>query len=123
MNWNYIGIDADPPAGKIMILTYAGSMHEATRSHPLMIAWSPIPKHDALKLRCQEILRGLPELRMIACICTNDQLRAELLTAEQHYNEASLADFVDLVRALDKQAHSGTECTSFHKHHQPMRIK
>lgn len=116
MNWNYIGIDDDPPAGKIQVLTSNGQSLLSSRTHPLIIAWSPIPAPDETKRQCQVILRGLPELRMVSCICKQPQLLQELETALAHYHDDQLADFTDLIRTLDRQAHNGVPCIpNFHK--------
>jgi hypothetical protein len=115
MNWNYIGIDDDPPAGKILVLTTQGIIIESTRACQLMVAWHPLIRTDAVKVACQEILRGLPELKMVACICKNDKLRNELVTALVHYHDDQLADFTNFIRTLDRQAHNGMPCVPTHK--------
>jgi hypothetical protein len=116
MNWNYIGIDSDPPAGKIMILTSSGDVIQGTRVTPNIVAWHPLLLTSAVKAHCQVILRGLPELRMVACICKNPKLLCELETAVLHYHDDQLADFTDLIRTLDSQAHhDGVPCIpNFH---------
>lgn len=115
MNWNYVGIDADPPAGKLLVLTTQGVVIEATRACPLMVAWHPLILTSKIKAQCQNILRGLPELRMVSCICAQPQLLKELETAIEHYHDDQLADFTDLIRTLDRQAHKGVPCIpNFH---------
>ena len=115
MNWNYCGIDDDPPAGKILILTSSGDVVQGTRVTVNMVAWHPLLQTSAAKTNCQTILRGLPELKMVACICKHQQLLRELETAILHYHEDQLAEFTDLIRTLDRQAHSGVPCIpNFH---------
>lgn len=109
ISWNYIGIDEKPPRRvQLLILTSSGLAHISDSNNPNMIAWAPIPDVHKIKQRCQIILRGLPELRMIACIAANPVTCGELETALDNFWEEDLATFVDLVRALDHKAHSVT---------------
>lgn len=116
MNWNYCGIDDDPPAGKILILTSQGDVVKGTRTNVHMVAWHPLLQTDAIKAQCQEIMRGLPELKMVTCICAQPKLLEELKTALSHYHDDQLAEFTDLIRSLDRQAHCGVPCIpNYHK--------
>lgn len=117
MNWNYLGIDPDPPKRTQLVALFEdGTAHICNSTHPLMIAWTLIPPQFVVKRNCQIILRGLPELRMIPCIVRNEETLRELVTAVAHYDDESLAQFTDLVRALDRKAHNGTPCIeNFHR--------
>jgi hypothetical protein len=110
MNFNYFGIDADPPKRTQLILLLSnGTMVLGTSHHPGAVAWIN-PTRDLLKGRCQEILRGLPELRMVSCITSSPILTEELATAVRHYREDALSSFTDLIRCLDIKAHNGIPC-------------
>lgn len=104
MDWNYIGIDDDPPPGPILGLTALGKLVVSTRADSNLVAWAPHPKVDVVKARCQYILRGQPELKMVHAICKELQLFTELKTAIDHYHDDQLADFTDLIRTLNRQA-------------------
>jgi hypothetical protein len=102
-SWNYIGIDPDPPPGPLLILTSEGETVSGHRKHPAMIAWQEKPTRNKFKERCQDILHGLPEIRMLGSILGNDELMLELSVAVHSYDDTKLADFVDLVRTLHTQ--------------------
>lgn len=108
--WNYLGIDQDPPSGKIHVLTVGGQSAIGSKHTVGIIAWHGLMKRDKIKEKCQEILRGLPELRMIGCIVRAEHLLPELSLAIEHYTEDNLGTFVDLVRNLDRQSHAGVAC-------------
>lgn len=110
MNFNYFGIDAEPPKRTQLILLLSnGTMVLGNSNHPGAVAWLS-PERSTLKERCQEILRGLPELRMVACITSSRVLEEELATAVRHYREDALSSFTDLIRCLDIKAHNGIPC-------------
>lgn len=105
--WNYIGIDAKPPKRvPLLVLLSSGHACISDSNNPNMIAWSSIPEVNKIKQRCQIVLRGLPELGMIACVLSNLVTYGELCTALDNFWEEDLSNFVDLVRELDRKAHS-----------------
>jgi hypothetical protein len=112
MSWNYVGIDPNPPKrATLLILMESGHTAISNGNNPNMIAWTTIPKEDAVKRKCQIILRGLPELHMVSCIIGAADTYRELVTALAHYDDREdLASFTDLVRALDRKAHNGAAC-------------
>lgn len=110
MIFNYLGIDPDPPRRiTLFLLLDNGNIALGNHNFPGAIAWA-LPERNSAKEKCQEILRGLPELRMVRCILENPALHAELNTALSHYHEDGLADFTDLIRKLDIKAHNGVAC-------------
>lgn len=107
--WNYFGIDEDPPAGRLMLLTEHG-VETGTKHHVDAIAWA-VPQRHPIKEECQRILHGFPELKMVACICKDEALLPELATALLHYEPIQdIAALVDLIRVLDRRAHAGPNC-------------
>jgi hypothetical protein len=74
------------------------------------VAWQHLPVKCEVKLQCQELMHGMPELRMIGCICQSDELKQELVHALALYAEGGIANFVDLVRTLDRKAHNRPAC-------------
>jgi hypothetical protein len=104
MNWNYIGIDEDPPGGRLLILTRDGDIIHGKRYDPHIIAWQYPPKRNQFKETLAEILGGLPELRMAADLMKNESLFMELSVALHSYEgHPQLNEFVDLVRKLHAQ--------------------
>jgi len=117
MNWNYIGIDDDPPKRtKLLLLLPNQFVTVGTANHPNLVAWQPLNFDSDLEW-LQQILRGLPELKMIGCIRKDPFILNELKIALLHYEESNLADFTDIIRALDKKAHNdGVPCIPhFHR--------
>ena len=115
MKFNYLGIDANPPKrGELIVLLSTGRTQLGNANTPGLIAWAT-PERDLLKERLQEILRGLPELRMVFCIVANPVLTEELNTAVRHYDDRDLCSFTELIRRLDIKAHNGVPCIpNFH---------
>lgn len=110
MEWNYFGIDNDPPSGKLLILTDGGQITYGTKHHPDAIAWIN-PQRNEVKEKCGRVMGGLPELKMIGCIFKDIDLVLELCIAMKHYEHSKdLGALVDLVRTLDRRAHAGTHC-------------
>jgi hypothetical protein len=111
MKFNYLGIDPDPPRRvTLVLLLNSGAVTLGNCNYPGVVAWATAPDRSLMKERCQEILRGLPELRMVRCIADDPVLADELDTALRHYSEDGLADFTDLIRTLDIKAHNGVAC-------------
>jgi len=109
MNWNYLGIDLRPPKHtQVLMLLSDGTTVLSDKPVPMMLAWAAVPPVDPTKIRCQHILRGMPdELRMISPICANETTHEELCTALENYYDEELASFVDLVRVLFAKSHNG----------------
>lgn len=56
--WHYLGIDADPPSGKIHVLTDGGISVIGDRNTKGIIAWSPLMKRDKEKEALQKQFAG-----------------------------------------------------------------
>lgn len=110
MNWNYMGIDDEAPGGKLLILTEDDQVVFDTKHRLDAIAWTAPHRHP-IKEQCLRIMHGLPELKMVACICQDQELMPELTIALLHYEPVcDIAALVDLVRTLDRRAHAGPNC-------------
>lgn len=105
MIWNYLGIDPDPPRNTQVLALFAdGTVRCLIGSDPEMIAWSVRPTTNLIKARCQHVLRGLPELKLVSQIIDRADTHIELVVALSHYKDSELADFAELVRALYRKA-------------------
>jgi hypothetical protein len=58
--WNYLGIDEDPPSGKIQVLTVGGISTIGTRHTDGIIAWAPLIKRDKFKEQIQQEYKDRP---------------------------------------------------------------
>lgn len=58
--WNYFGMDEDPPLGKIQILTRGGVSVTGDKGTADAIAWAPLLKRNKLKERIIALHAGLP---------------------------------------------------------------
>lgn len=59
--WNYIGIDEEPPSGKINVLTEGGMSVNGTKTTQGMIAWAPLLKRNKAKEALLARIKDLPE--------------------------------------------------------------
>jgi len=107
MDWNYVGIDDDPPKGQKVILLYPDDYVGYSHFNKDAVAWASM-NGDALKRECQHLLEGLPELKMVGLICKNPDLKNELASAVVYYclepENFGLNVLVDLIRVLNKRA-------------------
>lgn len=101
--WNYIGVDADPPGGKLLLLNQGGQPIIGTKNTQGVIAWAPMLQRHSLKEQCQALMQGLPELKLVRDICRVPELRDELYLALRHY-DGTLPVLVDLVKTLGIKA-------------------
>ncbi len=118
MRWNYFGIDDDPGLRENVLLQFSDGAVALGRHcfNKNAVAWQRTTVRDYQMEHLQVILRGLPELRMVACIKRDPLIMNELRTGLEHYRESELAAFVELVRTLDKKAHyDGVPCINHNK--------
>lgn len=91
--WRYIGIDADPPSGKIHVLTTGGISITGNRNTVGMIAWAPLMKRDRDKEALLAQYAGDPEgLREAAATLRLKRLAADHMARLAVFKDEPLLD-------------------------------